>query len=195
MDADQHRRFPRAAQIVLALWVPYALLNTIYPGPALTYGLGLLNAGGALGVLWWGGLSPRCCFLRRRRLSARGVVLLALVSLFLPLALLAGRGQPFQALDALVYAPASAMGQELYFRAALLAVLLRYPGGERRAVSQQALLFSLWHVRAFRVASPLAATSILLVVFAGGLLWGWQVSRDRTVLYAVVQHAVFLAVQ
>jgi hypothetical protein len=195
MDADRRRRFPRAARIVLALWLPYAALNTIYPGPVLTYGLGLLIAGGALGVLWWGGLSPHSCFLRPRRLSGRGALLLAVLSLFLPLALLAGLWQTFHALDALVYAPASAIAQEVYFRAALLSVLLRQPGGERRAVPLQALLFSGWHARAFRVTSPPVAGAVLAVVFLGGLLWGWQVARDRTVVYAIVQHAVFLAMQ
>lgn len=195
MDADQRRRFSRAARIVLALWAPYAVLNTIYPGPALTYGLSLLIACGAIGVLWWSGLSPRCCFLRRRLLSARGAFLLAVLSLFLPLALLAGLWQSFHALDALVYAPASAIAQELYFRAALLTVLLRQSGGERRAVPLQALLFSLWHARAFRVTSPPVAGTVLAVVFLGGLFWGWQVARDRTVLYAMVQHTLFLAVQ
>ena len=180
---------------MLALWAPYVVLNTIYPGPALTYGLSLFIACGALGVLWWAGLSPRCCFLRGRRPSARGALLLAALSLFLPLARLAGLWQPFHALDALVYAPASAIAQELYFRAALLTVLLRQTDGERRAVPLQALLFSLWHARAFRVTSPPVAGAVLAGVFVGGLLWGWQVARDRTVLYALVQHTLFLAVQ
>jgi hypothetical protein len=195
MKADHRRRFPRAARIVLSLWAPYVVLNTIYPGPALTYGLSLLIACSALGVLWWAGLSPDGCFLRRRRLSARGALLLALLSLFLPLAYLAGLWHTFHALDALVYAPASAIAQELYFRAALLSVLLRQPGGERRAVPLQALLFSLWHARAFRLTSPPVAAAVLAVVFFGGLLWGCQVARDRTVCYAIVQHTLFLAVQ
>jgi membrane protease YdiL (CAAX protease family) len=121
--------------------------------------------------------------------------LLAVLSVFLPLARLAGLWQSFHVLQALVYAPASAISQEVYFRAALLTVLRRQPGGERSAVWLQALLFSLWHLRAFRVTSPLVATAVLAVVFVGGLFWGWQVARDRTVLYAVVQHATFLAVQ
>ena len=195
MDADQHRRFPLAARIVLALWAPYVVLNTIYPGPALTYGLSLLIACSAIGALSWAGLSPRCCFLRWRRLSARGALLLVVLSLFLPLAYLAGLWQSFHALDALVYAPASAIAQEVYFRVALLSVLLRQPGGRRRAVPLQALLFSAWHARAFRETSPPVAGAVLAVVFLGGILWGWQVARDRTVVYAMVQHAVFLAVQ
>ena len=115
---------------------------------------------------------------------------------FIPAALLAGRGQPFSALDDLVYAPASALGQELYFRAALLVALARLCAGRPRlAVVAQAALFALWHVRALLVVAPLPAFGALLLTFVAGLLWGAQVSRDRTVLWTVAEHALFLAVQ
>src|SRR5205823_4423534 len=50
-----------AAGIVLALWVPYAALNAVFPGPRLTYGLGLLIAALALGALRLAGVPPRQC--------------------------------------------------------------------------------------------------------------------------------------
>jgi hypothetical protein len=46
------RLSPRAAAgIVLALRAPYAALNAAFPGPRLTYALGLLIAALALGAL------------------------------------------------------------------------------------------------------------------------------------------------
>ena len=81
-------------------------------------------------------------------------------------------------------------------RAALLSSLTRLcPDRPRRAVALQALLFALWHARAFEVVAVAPAAAVLALMFVGGLLWGWQVLHDRTVLYAAAQHAVFLVVQ
>ncbi len=186
-----------AVWIVIALWAPYALVNTLFPGPLLTYSLGLLIALVALGLLWSAGVSPRACFLALAPPSRQGLVLLALLSTFIPTALLLGRGQPFNWLDDLVYAPASALGQELYFRSALLVALgmVWQRGNAGLALAGQALAFALWHVRAFRVAPLAPAVGVLVVTFVAGLLWGMEVRRDRTVLYAVLQHALFLAIQ
>ena len=194
------RKRPAAATpvawIVIALWVPYALLNTLFPGPLPSYGLGLLIAVIALGLLWGAGVSPRACFLALAPPSRQGLTLLALLSAFIPAVLLLGHGQPFSWLDDLVYAPASAVGQELFFRSALLVALGRvWPRDARLALVGQALAFALWHVRAFRVAPLAPAIGVLVVTFVAGLLWGMQVRRDRTVLYAVLQHALFLAIQ
>jgi membrane protease YdiL (CAAX protease family) len=186
-----------AALIVIALWAPYVVLNTLFPGPLPTYGLGLLIALVALGLLWSAGVSPRACFLAVAPPSRQGLVLLALLSAFIPAVLLLGRGQPFNWLEDLVYTPASALGQELYFRSALLVALgMAWRRGDVRiAPGGQALAFALWHARAFRVAPLAPAVGVLVVTFVAGLLWGMEVRRDRTVLYAVLQHALFLAIQ
>jgi hypothetical protein len=187
---------PAAAGLVGALWVPYTVLNTLYPGPIVTYSLGLACAGLALGILRLAGMTREELFVRLAPLSGRGAAVLAALSLFVPLALLAGRGQPWNALDDLVYAPASGVAQELYFRSALLPVLLTLcPARPARCIALQALLFALWHVRAYRAVPAGPATGVLAVVFVGGLLWGWQVRHDRTVVYAAVQHTLFLILQ
>ena len=98
-----------AAGIVLALWVPYAALNAVFPGPRLTYGLGLLIAALALGALRLAGVPPRQCFVRLAPLSWPGAALLAALSTFVPFALLAGRGQPWDWTGTLLYAPASGL--------------------------------------------------------------------------------------
>ena len=188
--------FPLAAGIVIALWAPYAALNTLFPRPGASYALGLLLAGLALGALWLAGVGPRQCFVRPAPLSRSGAVLLAALTCFVPLALLAGRAQVWDWTGDLVYAPASGIAQELYFRSALLAALVRLcPGRPRLVVAAQALLFALWHARAYRVVPAGPASAVLVLVFVGGLLWGWQVLRDRTVLYAAAQHTIFLVVQ
>lgn len=184
------------AWMVIGLWAPYTLLNTIFPGPALTYALGLSIAVLALGLLWGAGITPRECFLRFALISWRGIALLAILSLFIPAVLLLGRGQPLRWLDDLVYAPASALAQELFFRSALLYALIRVcRGRDRSALLLQAGGFAIWHLRAFSVVPFLPAAGVLVVTFLAGGLWGIQVLRDRTILYAAIQHTLFLVIQ
>jgi hypothetical protein len=52
-----------AAWAVIALWLPYAALNTIFPGPHLTYALGLALAALGLALLWLA-LVCRCATVR-----------------------------------------------------------------------------------------------------------------------------------
>ena len=184
------------AWLVVALWLPYAVLNTLFPGPVLTYGLGLLISLLALALLLLGGVPLRDCFLRAEHLSWQSGVLLLALSIFIPAVLLLGRGQQFRLLDDLVYAPASALGQELFFRSALLVALQRLASGKLgAALALQAGCFALWHARAFTVVAVAPALGVLVVTFAAGLLWGVVVVRDRTLLYAAAQHTLFLMVQ
>jgi membrane protease YdiL (CAAX protease family) len=180
-----------AARIVMVLWLPYMLLNLFFPGPVLTYALGLSIALLALISLKLAhvpaiGIYPRIP-------SRESVVALAILTLFIPLALLIGRGQSWDWLGNMVYAPASALGQELYFRSALLTAFGRY--GSRRAILLQATLFALWHARAFRIVPAWEALLVLLGTFIAGIIWGWQVRKDNTTFYAFIQHLLFLIVQ
>ena len=182
---------PRAARLVIALWLPYALLNLLFPGPVLTYGLGLGIALLALFSLKLAhvpaiGIYPRV-------LSRESMAALAILTLFIPFALLIGRGQSWDWLGSMVYAPASALGQELYFRSALLTAF--GTRGSRRAILLQAMLFALWHARAFQVVPFWEAVLVLLGTFVAGVIWGWQVRRDTTTFYAFIQHLLFLIVQ
>lgn len=184
------------AWAVVALCVPYVALNTLFPGPVVSYSGGLVIAGLALALLLRAGATPSVCGLRILPLSRQGALLLLLLSAFIPAALLLGRGQPFSVLDDLIYAPASALSQELYFRSALFVALRSLlPGRFRAALVVQAACFAIWHIRAFTVVAALPALGVLFVTFLAGLLWGLQVARDRTILYAVVQHTLFLIVQ
>lgn len=185
-----------AAWFVVVLWVPYLVVNTLFLGPVFTYSAGLLLAALALGVLLFAGETPRTLYLRLALPSRVGLLILLLLLVFIPGALLLGRGQPFISVYDLLYALASAVGQELYFRAALLVALTRlFEGQTRLAIVMQAALFAIWHARAFLVVAPLAALGALLLVFVAGLLWGAQVSRDRTILWSAAEHTLFLIVQ
>jgi hypothetical protein len=182
---------PWAVSIVIALWLPYMLLNLFFPGPALTYALGLVIALLALSSLKLAhvpavGIYPHIP-------SRESVVALGILTLFIPFAVLIGRSQPWDWLGNMVYAPASALGQELYFRSALLTAV--GPRGSRRAILLQATLFALWHARAFRVVPTWEALLVLLGTFVAGILWGWQARRDNTTFYAFIQHLLFLIVQ
>ena len=187
---------PIAAWIVVGLAAPYILLNTLFPGPALSYTLGMALALLALFALLLAGITPQALGLRLALPSRQGALVLALLLVFIPGALLAGRAQPLGWLDDLVYAPASALAQELYFRAALLVALRQLARGNTRlALALQAALFALWHIRAFEVATIAQALAVLALTFLAGLLWGWQAQRDRTILYTFLQHTLFLIVQ
>lgn len=193
--SSDERGLRRAAWLVVGLWLPYAALNTLFPGPAVTYALGLLGAACALVLLWRTGSGPRACFVRVAALSRSGAAILGVLSLYIPAVLLAGRGKGFDLLGDLVYAPASALGQELYFRSALLVALLRLCRSRPwLALSIDALLFGLWHVRAFRVIAWAPALGVVLATALAGLLWSLQVRRDRTMVYAFALHTLFLLV-
>ncbi len=182
-----------AAGVVIALAAPYTLLNLVFPSPALAYGLGLAIAAAALGMLWLAGVPPAACFVRVAPLSRGGALALTGLMLYLPVAVWLGSGHPRDWAIELAYAAASALGQELYFRGALLAALGRI-GATRgwRAVALQALAFAIWHARAFRVVAPGLALAVLGGTLVAGALWGWQARRDGTMLCAWAQHAVFL---
>jgi hypothetical protein len=100
----------------------------------------------------------------------------------------------WQWLPALVYAPASGVAQELYFRSALLPALERAVGNKKvLALTLHAILFTAYHFRTFQAIPTLPIAGVVfLVLFLAGCGWGWQVQRDRTVVWAMLQHSTFL---
>ncbi|CAG0957164.1 hypothetical protein ANAEL_00410 [Anaerolineales bacterium] len=97
-------------------------------------------------------------------------------------------------LSGLVFAPASGIAQELYFRGSLLPALERALHGKKgTALLLHALIFVGYHFRTFRAASSSPIIILIAVVlFAAGCGWGWQVQKDRTVAWAMGQHSLFL---
>jgi membrane protease YdiL (CAAX protease family) len=92
----------------------------------------------------------------------------------------------------LVYAPAGAISQELFFRSTLLPTAERWL--KRRptaALLAHSALFGLWHIGPLFLGTPVPiVAAIMLVPFLSGLGWGWQVRRDRTVVWAMIQHSL-----
>ncbi len=190
-----------AAFVVLLLWLMYTALQTFFVAGLVSEGLssllallpGLLGAG----TLLLSGVSRKDCFLVYKPLSRPGFAVLAAVFVFALAAILpVSRWQGWSWKAALLTAPASGISQELFFRSALLPMLREmYPGKARKSLLLQALLFSLWHIGPLFVGAPLwAVLAVMLVPFLSGIGWGWQVQRDGTVLWAVIQHSLIWVV-
>jgi membrane protease YdiL (CAAX protease family) len=187
--------FRAALGIVLLIWLPYTLYFALDPGGVLGELLGFIP--GVLGVsaLLAGGFKLEDCYLRGAPLSRSGLAVLAVVTLLLIPILLSGGWVGWSIMGVLLYAPMSGISQELYFRSSLLPALLRMFGGRTFvALVAHSVLFALWHLQMLvQMPLPLALVS-LAVLFLAGMGWGWQTNRDRTVIWAMVQHSLFLMI-
>lgn len=121
-----------------------------------------------------------------------GSLLFLLVGFALPAPLLGREGVPLLALSgsAAVFLgvanAASAVAQEIQFRAVLMAALERQQS-PTAAVITQGLIFGIAHL-AIQYEGP--AFSFVPIVIALGWLWGWMTVRSRSVLPAMLVHVV-----
>lgn len=179
--------------LILVLWLVYTLLFVLYLPEPFASLLGFLPGLLGVGMLVRAGYSTGECYLSLRRPSRAGVLLLTLLTLaMLPVALTGLQAVGWANLDwmqLLVFAPASGIAQELYFRAALLPALKKV-FSRRLALLTSSGLFALFHLGMLRVAPFWAVLSALGLTFGVGFGWGWQVHRDHTVLWAMVHHAL-----
>jgi len=182
---------------VILLWAGYTVLQTLFVlgtfGDMASAILGFVPGILGLGVLLAAGLSRQECYLVVRPLSWTGFAVLGAVFVFAEAAILpvsVWQGWSWQA--ALIYAPASGISQELFFRSVLLPAMQRVLKRRRGwALVLHSVLFGLWHIGPLFLGAPLwAVMLVMLVPFLSGLGWGWQVTRDRTVLWAMVQHSL-----
>jgi membrane protease YdiL (CAAX protease family) len=179
--------------LILVIWICFTVLFALYlPEPYASL-VGFLPGLAGVGVLLWSGFSPRDCYLSLKYPSRAGGLMLVLLTLsMLPVAwssLEAGGWAGLNAWQLLVFAPASGIAQELYFRSALLPAL-ETVFSRRLALLGSSALFALFHLGMLRVAPIWAVGSALGLTFFVGLGWGWQVQRDRTVLWAMAHHAL-----
>jgi membrane protease YdiL (CAAX protease family) len=179
--------------LILVFWICFAVFFALYlPEPYASL-VGFLPGLAGVGVLLWNGFSPRDCYLSAKRPSRAGGLLLALLTLFmLPVAwsgLESGGWAGLNFWQLVVFAPASGIAQELYFRSALLPAL-ETVFSRRLALLGSSAMFALFHLGMLRVAPVWAVGSALGLTFIVGLGWGWQVQRDRTVLWAMAHHAL-----
>lgn len=188
---------PVAIGAVALLWLAYTVSQTLFVTGYLTESvasaLGFLPGLLGVAVLMLAGLTREQLFLRMARLSWRGFAVLAgIFVLGLIVIVPFGQWQGWNWMAALVYAPASGIAQELFFRAVLLpALLVALKGRPGLALILHALLFSLWHIGPLFLGAPIwAVAAVMLVPFICGIGWGWQVRHDRTVVWAMVQHSL-----
>jgi membrane protease YdiL (CAAX protease family) len=182
---------------VVLLWMSYTALQTLFVTGHVSEGwsaiLGFVPGVIGIIVLTATGLRREQLFLRMAPLSLRGLAVLIGIFAFALAAIVPfGKWQGWNWMAALVFAPASGISQELFFRATLLpAVLLVLKRRTRIAIVLHSLLFSLWHIGPFFVGAPIwAALAVMFVPFLSGIGWGWQVQHDRTVLWAAIQHTL-----
>ncbi len=192
-------RFPFGAALVVTLLMGIAItvLDTLQPPePALSI-LSFVPGIASLVALGAAGLTRTECNLRLRRLSLTGAGALAVTTLLmLPILGSSTSFIGWHWVPGLLIAPASGIAQELYFRASLLPAMERLlPGRRTTALLLHSAIFVGYHFRTFRSLPSVGFVALVAVVlFAAGCGWGWQVQKDRTVLWAMVQHSVFLMV-
>jgi membrane protease YdiL (CAAX protease family) len=190
-----------AAAIVLALWILYTAIYTLPLAAGwraiLEFVPGLL----AVAVLRWAGYRDGDWTVRAAPLSRPGLMALVLVLPVLFAPILSGKWVGFDLLATLVFPLASGVTQEIFFRGALLPASIRLCGGRSmRGVVLQAVLFGLWHAPKAYLSAPAGVSpwvgviALSVVTFLAGLGWGWQVQRDRTIIWAMGQHIIFLMI-
>ncbi|MEW6226538.1 MAG: CPBP family intramembrane glutamic endopeptidase [Bacillota bacterium] len=182
--------------VTILLWLAYTAIYT-FPASEATAAL-IQFIPGILGIaiVIMAGLKREDCYLRAAQISRSGAAVLAAASvIFIPI-LATGRFTGWNWLSGLVYAPASGIAQELFFRATLLPAFMAIFKGKRwLALSLHSLLFALWHVPVAFMEAPLAgAMAVTVVTFLAGIAWGWQVQRDRTVVWAMAHHVLGLVI-
>ncbi len=186
--------FPVAIAVTLGMAVVYTAIDTLqFPEPLLSL-VSFIPGGISVIALTAARLAHGDLNLKFAPLSRPGLAALAAATLLLLPILGSSTGWTgFQLLPALLFAPASGIAQELFFRSSLLPGLERAFGNKRAALLVHAAIFVGFHFRTFRAmgASPIILLTAA-VLFLAGCAWGWQVQRDRTVVWAMVQHSLFL---
>lgn len=191
----------RSLLVVLALWLLYTALQSAIlagwiQGPAEAI-LSFLPALLAVGYLRLAGFTRSDFFLRFGKISSIGLILYAvLVGFYWIVVIPTGTYTGWQPVQASIYAPIGAFTQELFFRGALLPVLLMVLKDRLwQALFIHSFLFGLWHIGViFAGASLVSAIPVMLVPFFFGLGWGWQVWRDKTLFWSLLHHALLLVI-
>ena len=182
--------------IILLLWAGYTTIFTFHPNDTISAIIEFIPGVIGIALLLTAGFTTEQCYLRLAPISKRGLLLLIVFTLALIPILMTGKWIGWSWLPGLIYAPASGISQELFFRSSLLPTVI-YVFKEKRlvAVFIHAVLFTLWHVPLAIIQAPLpGAIAVTIVTFIGGVVWGWQVQRDKTVYWAMVQHVLYLMI-
>lgn len=183
--------------LVGVLFVAFTWLEFVQPAEPGYAARSLLIALLAILTLRASGLSFTELRLRGAPLSLRGGLLLSFAALLmLPIFGSSTGFIGWRWLPAFVFAPASGIAQELFFRASVLPALERAMPGRRHApLLVHSALFVAWHLRTFTLLPSLPiGLLVTAVLFVAGTAWGRQVQRDGTVVWSIAQHSAFLAI-
>jgi len=189
---------PHAALgVILYLWVIYTVVYNLHLSDPLAAVLEIIPGILAVGTLVVAGFQRETYYLRIAPISKAGAALLAVSIIFLPIVWLSGRWTGWNWAAALIFAPASAIAQELFFRSGLLPILIATV--KKRpfyAILIQSMLFSVWHIpKAYIGGAPvIGVIAVVVVTFLCGLLWSSQVQRDGTVIWMMVYHTLLLMI-
>ena len=186
-----------ALVIILFLWVVYTVVYCLHPGDPLAAVLEIIPGILAVSTLVAAGFQRETYYLHIAPISKAGAALLAASIIFMPAVWLTGRWTGWNWVAGLIFAPASAISQELFFRSALLSILVATIKKKPfYAILVQSTLFALWHVpKAFMGGAPLIGIiAVVVVTFLCGLLWSSQVQRDGTIIWVMIYHSVLLMV-
>lgn len=173
----------------------YTVLDVLQPTEPLLSLLAFIPGVISVVALRAAGLSNDQLYLQLAQISVPGLGALAATTiLLLPILGSSTSWIGWYWLPALVYAPASGVAQELYFRSSLLPGLEQAFSGRRLlALLVHAAIFVGFHFRTFQAIPSLPIALVVgLVLFLAGCGWGWQVQRDRTVVWSMLQHSLFL---
>jgi membrane protease YdiL (CAAX protease family) len=184
-----------ALLITLIMGVAITVLDVLQPTEPILSILAFIPGIISIAALSASGLSRAELNLRFTRISLPGLLVLAAITVLMLLILGSSTGWTgWHWLPGLVYAPASGIAQEIYFRGSLLPALERASRGKKVvAILLQSVLFVGYHFRTFRsVPSLPIAILVAAVLFTAGCGWAWQVQRDRTVFWTIAQHSLFL---
>jgi membrane protease YdiL (CAAX protease family) len=179
--------------ITLLLWGIYSTFQIIFLDQPFVDLIGFLAGILAIAVLLTSGFSLTDCHLRFAPISKRAAWLYVVIFLLWLGVVLPTGGKPHWDWQAIfIFAPATAIAQEIFFRSALLPVLFHtLKGNFGWALFIHSILFAIWHMGVLTTnAPPAAAMAVILVPFLISFAWGWQVHRDRTVLWAILHHTL-----
>jgi membrane protease YdiL (CAAX protease family) len=179
--------------MTLLLWGIYTTFQIIFLDQHFVDLIGFLAGTLAIASLMISGLTLSDCYLRSAPISRKGAWLYgAIFLLWVAIVLPTGGKFQWDWKSTFIFAPATSIAQEIFFRSALLPALLRIlKGNFRWALLAHSLLFAVWHLGVFTTgAPPAAAMAVTLVPFLISFAWGWQVHRDRTVLWAILHHTI-----
>lgn len=186
-----------ALVVTASLATAYTYVEYVQPRDPWYAGLSLAVAVAAVASLRGLGFSRQVLRLRYSGLSRGGALLLMTASLLMLPILGSSTGfVGWRWLAGLLFAPASGIAQEVFFRGSVLPVLEKVlPGRPLLALLGQTAVFVGWHVRTFTLLPSVPVAVLVGAVLAlAGLAWGRQVQRDGTLLWSICQHSLFLMV-